>query len=164
MDNFAYNTLKYASSLVLRTCYEVPESLHTKYSICNVCDSWGSQGGYQYPLHSSHSEQDSTALCQTSQREYLDPSARLWVTGNFQNTLRRETSWDSGIGSRNAQLDISNLHLNFAKHVQNASMYGVYILKGIVLWNSITCKGEMWVVVNRHRMDCWFREQNLVGQ
>jgi hypothetical protein len=36
MDNSTHNTLKYPSSLVLRTCSEVPISLHTRNSICNV--------------------------------------------------------------------------------------------------------------------------------
>jgi len=32
---------KHSSSLVLRTCYEVPIPLHTMNSICNVPKSWG---------------------------------------------------------------------------------------------------------------------------
>jgi len=57
MDNSAHNTSKYPSSLVLRTCPEVPISWHTRNSICNVPKSWGSEGGYQYPSSSSHSGQ-----------------------------------------------------------------------------------------------------------
>jgi len=73
---------------------------------------------------------------------YLYPSARAGVMGNFQYTLRRESSWDGGFASRKAQPEIPNLHRNFAKHDQNASNCGVSIIKGIVLWNSITCEGE----------------------
>jgi len=63
-----------------------------------------------------------------------------------------------------AQPEIPNLHPNFAKHVQNASNCGVSIMKGIVLWNSITCKGERLVVVHRDGVGCQFRERILVGQ
>jgi hypothetical protein len=77
--------------------------------------------------------------------------------GNFQYTLRRESSWDGGFASRKAQPEIPNLHPNFAKHVQNASNCGVSIMKGIILWNSITCIGERWVVVHRHGVGCQFR-------
>jgi hypothetical protein len=84
--------------------------------------------------------------------------------GNFQYTLRRESSWDGGFASRKAQPEIPNLHPNFAKHVQNASNCGVSIMKGIILWNSITCIGERWVVVHRHGVGCQFRERILVGQ
>jgi len=69
--------------------------------------------------------------------------------GNFQYTLRRESSWDGGFASRKAQPKIPNLQPNFAKHVQNASNCGVSMMKCIVLWNSITCKDERWVVVHR---------------
>jgi len=68
--------------------------------------------------------------------------------GNFQFTLRRECNWDSGFASWKAQLEIPNLHPNFAKYVPNASNCGVSIMNGIVLWDSITCKGEKWVVVH----------------
>jgi len=84
--------------------------------------------------------------------------------GNFQYTLRRESSWDGGFASRKAQPEIPNLQPNFAKYVQNASNCGVSIMKCIVLWNSITCKEERWVVVHRHGVGCQFREQILVGQ
>jgi len=164
MDNFAHNPPKYLSSLVLRTCSEVPISLHIKNSICNVPESWGWEGGYQYPLHSSHSEQGWNPLCQTSKRAYVYPSARPGVAGNLKYTLRRESSWDGGFTGRKAQPETPNLHPNFAKHVPNASNSGVSIMKGIVLWNSITCKGERWVVVHRHRVGCQFRERILVGQ
>ena len=83
--------------------------------------------------------------------------------GNFQYTLRRESSWDGGFASRKAQPEIPNLQPNFAKHVQNASNCGVSIIKCIVLWNSITCKEERWVVVHRHGMGCQFSERILVG-
>jgi len=148
---------------VLRTCSEVPISLHTRNSICNVPKSWGSEGGYQYPLHSSHSEQGQNPLCQTSKRAYLYPSARAGVMGNFQYTLRRDSSWDVGFASRKARPEIPNLQPNFAKNVQNASNCGVSMMKCIVLWNSITCKEERWVVVHRHRVGCQFRERILVG-
>jgi len=48
--------------------------------------------------------------------------------GNFQYTLRRESSWDGGFASRKAQSEIPNLQPNFAKHVQNASNCGVSII------------------------------------
>jgi len=84
--------------------------------------------------------------------------------GNFQYTLRWESSWDGGFASRKAQPEIPNLHSNFAKHDQNGGNCGVSITKGIILWNSITCKGERWVVVHRHGVSCQFRERMLVGQ
>jgi len=62
--------------------------------------------------------------------------------GNFQYTLRRGSGWDGGFASGKAQPEIPNLHPNFAEHVQNASSCGVTIMKDIVLWNLITCKGE----------------------
>jgi len=70
--------------------------------------------------------------------------------GDFQYTLRRESSWDGGFASRKAQPEIPNLHPNFAKQLQNASNCGVSTMKGIILQNLITCKGERWVVVHRH--------------
>jgi hypothetical protein len=78
--------------------------------------------------------------------------------GNFQYTLRRESSWDGGFASSKAQPEIPNLQPNFAKHVQNASNCGVPIIKCIVLRNSITCKEERWVVVHRHGVGCQFSE------
>jgi hypothetical protein len=93
-----------------------------------------------------------------SKKAYFYPSSRAGVMGNFQYTLRRESCWDGGFASRKAQAEIPNLHSNFAKHVQNASNCGVSIMKGIVLWNSITCKGERWVVVHRHGVGCQFKE------
>ena len=83
--------------------------------------------------------------------------------GNFQYTLRRDSSWDVGFASRKARPEIPNLQPNFAKNVQNASNCGVSMMKCIVLWNSITCKEERWVVVHRHRVGCQFRERILVG-
>jgi hypothetical protein len=77
-----------------------------------------------------------------SKREYLYSSALAGVTGDFQYTLRRESSRDGSFASRKAQPEIPNLHPNFTKHVQNASNCGASIMKGIILWNSITCKGE----------------------
>jgi hypothetical protein len=68
--------------------------------------------------------------------------------GNFQYTLRRESSWDGGFASRKAEPEIPNHHPNFAKHDQNASNCAVSIMKGIILWNSISCHGERWVVVH----------------
>jgi len=91
-------------------------------------------------------------------RAYLYPSARAAVVGNFKYTLRRESCWDGGFASRKAQPEILNLHPNFAKHVQNASNSSVSIMKGLALWNSITCKGERWVVVHRHGVGWEFRE------
>ena len=84
--------------------------------------------------------------------------------GNFQYTMRRESSWDGGFASRKAQPEIPNLHPYFAKHDHNASNCGVSIMTGIVLWYSITCKGERWVVVHRHGVGCQFRERILEGQ
>jgi hypothetical protein len=84
--------------------------------------------------------------------------------GNVQYTLRRESSWDGGFTSRKAQPEITNLHPNFAKHVENTSNCGVSIMKGIILWNSITCIGVRWVVVHRHGVGCLFRVRILVGQ
>jgi len=78
--------------------------------------------------------------------------------GNFQYTLRRESSWDGGFASRKTKPEILNLHPNFAKHDQNASNCGVSIMKGIILWNSITFKADRWVVVHRHGVDCQFRD------
>jgi hypothetical protein len=78
--------------------------------------------------------------------------------GNFQYTLRRESSWDGDFASRKAQSEIPNLNPNFAKHDQNASNCGVSIIKGINLWDSITCKGGRWVVVHRDGVGCQFRE------
>jgi hypothetical protein len=75
-----------------------------------------------------------------------------------------ENSWDGGFASTKAQPEIPNLHPNFAKHVQNGSNCGVSIMKGIVLCNSITYKGERWVVVHSHGVGCQFRERTLVGQ
>jgi hypothetical protein len=66
-------------------------------------------------------------------RAYLYPSARARAMGDFQSTLRKESSWDAGFASRKAQSEIPNLHPHFAKHVQNASNCGVSIMKGIVL-------------------------------
>jgi len=82
---------------------------------------------------------------------------------DFQYTLRRESSWDGGFASRKAQPEIPNLHPNFAKHVQNASNYGVSIMNGIVWQNSITCKGERWVVVHRHRVGLPVQRANIGG-
>jgi hypothetical protein len=78
----------------------------------------------------------------TSKRAYHYPSARAGAAGAFQSTLRRESSWDGGFANGKAQSEMPNLHPNFAKCIQNASNCGVSIMKGIVLWNSITCKGE----------------------
>jgi hypothetical protein len=77
---------------------------------------------------------------------------------NVQYTLRRKSSWDGGFASKKSQSEIPNLHPNFVKYVQYASNYGVSILKEIILWNSITCIGEQWVVVHRHWVGCQFRE------
>jgi len=67
-----------------------------------------------------------------SQRAYLDLSARAGAAGNFQSTWRRESSWGGSPASGKAQPEITNLHINLAKHVQNASTCGVSIMKGIV--------------------------------
>jgi hypothetical protein len=83
---------------------------------------------------------------------------------NFQYTLRRELSRDGGFASRKTEREILNLHPNIAKPDENASNCGVSIMKGIILWNSITCKGERWVVVHRHGVGCQFRERILVWQ
>jgi len=83
--------------------------------------------------------------------------------GNFQYTLGRKSSWDGGFTSRKAQPEIPNLQPNFAKHVQNANNCGVSIIKGIIMWNSITCKEETLFVLHRHGVGCQFREQILVG-
>jgi len=83
--------------------------------------------------------------------------------GDFQYTLRRESSWDGGFASGKTQPEIPNLHPNFAKHVQNASNCGVSIMKGIVVWNSITCKGERWVVVHRHGVGLPVQRANFGG-
>jgi hypothetical protein len=84
--------------------------------------------------------------------------------GNFQYTLRRESSWDGGFASRKVQPEISNLHPYFAKHIRNACNGGVSIMKGIIVWNSITCKRARRVVVHRHGVGCQFREQILMWQ
>jgi hypothetical protein len=91
------------------------------------------------------------------------PSARAGAMGDFQSTLRRESSWDGGFASRKAQSEIPNLHPHFAKHVQNASNCGVSIMKGIILQNSITCKGERWVVVHRHGVGLPIQRANFGG-
>jgi len=74
MDNSAHKTPKYPSSLVLKTCSEVQKFLYTKNSICNMPESWGWKGGYQYALCSVHGEEDQNPLCQTSKRVYVYPS------------------------------------------------------------------------------------------
>jgi len=85
--------------------------------------------------------------------------------GNFQCFLRRESSWDGSFASRKAQPEIPDLHPNFATQDQNASNCDVSIvMKDIVLWNSITCKGERWAVVQNDSLGYQFREQILVGQ
>jgi hypothetical protein len=78
--------------------------------------------------------------------------------------LRQVSSWDGGFASRNAQPEIPNLQSNRAKHVQNESNCGVSIMKGIALWNSITCKEERWVVVHGHGVGYKFKERIFVGQ
>jgi len=76
-----------------------------------------------------------THLGKTSKGAYLYLSVRAGVMGNFQYTLKRQSTWDGGFANRNAQPEMSNLHPNFAKHVQNACSCGISIMKGIVLWN-----------------------------
>jgi hypothetical protein len=78
--------------------------------------------------------------------------------------LRRESSWDGGFTSSKAQPEIPNLQPNFTKHVQNASNCGIRIMKGIVLWNSITCQDEWCLVVDGHGVGYQFGEQIFVGQ
>jgi len=72
----------------------------------------------------------------------LYPSARAGVVGNVQYILQRESSWDDDFNSRKAQLEIPNVHTNFANYGRNESYCGVSMKKGIVLWNAITCEGE----------------------
>jgi len=75
-------------------------------------------------------------------RAYLYSSARAGAMADFQYTWRTESSWDVSFGSRKTQSEIPNLHPYFLKHVQNTSNCGVSLMKGIILWNSIKCKGE----------------------